>query len=343
MVKAQNKDAELKKIQRQAEAERKKREKEKKKTESGTNFNSGQVALDFDNTEKEYIKRTRINLKVSNVIGWVGGKAKVAKELTTMMPTHNHYVEVFFGGGGVFFGKPKSNRNSINDYNGNLINMYLQIRDNHEKFLTYLNHFIYSRDLFNISLEKYKDDDWKNLPDFQRAVIFYFILRTSFNSQMNHFTAEQDYSIYDEFYKIISIKEKLQGVLIENLDFRVFIEKRLKSGGKDVLFYLDPPYVVAEGKGYYEYLFSNNEHSDLARLCDQIDKSGHKFMLSYENTSIIRDLYRNYELNVLEWAYSMGAGTDGKQKKGEELIVTNFKPNQQQLDVFNEYSERATV
>ena len=322
-----NKETELKKTQR---AERSRSE---KKTRSMLGATS-QLAIDFDEVVNDYVKNRKGKNTVGNAIGWVGGKWKMGKTLINMMPEHDYYCEVFFGGGSVFFRKVKSEFNAINDYNANLINMYNQLRDNKDNFLKYINTFLYSRDIFDYCRERYGEDDWFEVGEIVRAVMFYYMIRVSFNNQMTHFSKDQKYSIWDEYHRIVKISEKLQNVLIENRDYRKFITDRIEDKvGDKKMFYLDPPYVIAEGKGYYEYLFSNMEHSELAHLCDRIHKEGHYFMLSYENTQIIRDLYRSYELTDLEWKYSMGASRDGTQKMGKELIVTNFKIPNQQLEI----------
>ena len=251
-----------------------------------------------------------------------------------MMPEHDAYYEVFFGGGSVFFRKIKVRFNAINDINSNLVNMYTVLRDQKEKFLTYTQQFLYSREIFNYAVTNYGKREWKELSDVQRAVLFFYMIRVSFNNQMTHFSKDQQFSMWDEYGKIIKISERLQNVLIDSVDYRKFINVRLEEPhGKKKMFYLDPPYVVAEGKSYYEYLFSDYEHSDLAHLCDKINKKGHYFMLSYEDAQIVRDLYRNYELTSLEWAYSLGAKKDGTQKTGKEIIVTNYKVPHEQLEI----------
>ena len=236
-------EASLKKAQRQQKAQIKKESKKRKPSPIDP---TTQLAIDFDKEVSGYVEKRKVENTVSNAIGWVGGKWKIGRVLVTMMPEHDSYFEVFFGGGSVFFRKPKTKYNAINDYNSNLINMYTQIRDNRNEFLKYINHFLYSRDIFDYCRTKYDSENWKDLGEVQRAVIFYYMIRVSFNNQMTHFSKDQMYSTFDEYHKIIKISEKLQGVLIENQDFRVFIEKRLedKSGnskGLKKFFYLDPP------------------------------------------------------------------------------------------------------
>ena len=327
-------DASLKKTKIEIEAMISKEKKKKKETEAGSN--PSQMAIDFDNTVADYIKQRKVTNTVSNAIGWIGGKHKISKALISMMPPHERYCEVFFGGGAIFFTKPKVPYNFVNDLNSNLTNMYIVMRDKKEKFWKYAHYFLYARDIFELAHEKYGTKSWNELTDVQRAVIFYYMIRIAYNNNVNagYFSKDQSYSIWDEYYKVIKIGERLQNVCIENVDYRKFVKSRLEESvgkGKKTFFYMDPPYVVAEKSDYYEYLFSNTEHSDLARCCDAINKNGDYFMLSYEDIQLLRDIYRNYEINSIEFMYSSATGSAKESKLGKEIIVTNFKIANEQL------------
>jgi len=56
--------------------------------------------------------------------GWLGGKSQLARTIIEMMPEHKHYCEVFGGAGWVLFKKSPSILETINDVNGDLINLY---------------------------------------------------------------------------------------------------------------------------------------------------------------------------------------------------------------------------
>ena len=332
-------DTSLKYTKRDLEARIAKEKKEKKRRETGTNPN--QMMIDFDKAVVNYVKQRQGKNTVDNTIGWVGGKHKIAKRLIAMMPPHQVYCEVFFGGGAIFFKKPKSEASYINDLNSNLTNMYTVMRDNGEEFWKYAHYFLYARDIFELAHSKYGTEEWKNLSSVQRSVIFFYMIRVAFNNNVNagYFSKDQKYSIWDEYQKVIKIGEKLQNVCIENIDYRKFIKGRLSENAnkdKKILFYLDPPYVVAEKADYYEYLFTNTEHSDLARLCDSIDKGGHYFMLSYEDIPLLRDIYRSYHIADIEFKYSMATGSSKEAKIGKEIIVTNFKIANEQLDLLED-------
>lgn len=48
-------------------------------------------------------------------ITYFGGKQQLADKIISMMPSHKIYCEAFFGGGAVFFAKPKSYFEVINE------------------------------------------------------------------------------------------------------------------------------------------------------------------------------------------------------------------------------------
>ena len=61
---------------------------------------------------------------MSYLIPYLGGKTRLAKTIIARMPAHTCYVEVFAGGAAVFFSKPPSETEVLNDRDGDLVNMY---------------------------------------------------------------------------------------------------------------------------------------------------------------------------------------------------------------------------
>lgn len=61
-------------------------------------------------------------------IKYWGGKQQLADKIIAIIPPHTCYVEPFFGGGAVFFKKPLSKVEIINDLNDNMINFYKTVK-----------------------------------------------------------------------------------------------------------------------------------------------------------------------------------------------------------------------
>ena len=77
------------------------------------------------------------NKLVAPFLKWVGGKRQLIPEIRKMLPEgilKRPYYEPFIGGGALFFDlQPK--RAVINDYNGELINVYTVIRDHPDELI----------------------------------------------------------------------------------------------------------------------------------------------------------------------------------------------------------------
>ena len=72
---------------------------------------------------------------VQPVLKWVGGKRQLLNEIEKYIPNGNYkYYEPFIGGGAVFFSVQPKNA-VINDFNEELINVYMVIKNNLEELL----------------------------------------------------------------------------------------------------------------------------------------------------------------------------------------------------------------
>ena len=67
------------------------------------------------------------------VVKYPGSKWGLAKWIISYFPEHHSYLEPFFGSGAVLFNKPRSNIETINDLDGNVVNLFEWIRDDPER------------------------------------------------------------------------------------------------------------------------------------------------------------------------------------------------------------------
>ena len=63
---------------------------------------------------------------------WTGGKNWLVPELVKIVSKidFNDYHEPFLGGGSIYFSLKIKNKAYLSDYNSDLINAYIQVRDN---------------------------------------------------------------------------------------------------------------------------------------------------------------------------------------------------------------------
>ena len=220
----------------------------------------------------------------------------------------------------VFYAKEKPQRGKyrevVNDFNSDLINLHRTIKNNPRLLSKYLNHLFVSREIFDdIKHGKYKP---KNR--VERAALYYYRLQMSFGAKGDNFAmsakSRKPKNIYQDFLKW---SQRLKMVTIENMDF----EKLIKNYDRaESFFYCDPPYVSTES--YYKNIktFDLDDHKRLYLALKQIEG---KFLLSYNDTPFIRDLYKDF--NIVESGeieYTLGKNAHGKSKKVRELLIMNY-------------------
>lgn len=279
------------------------------------------------------------------LVNWYGGKQKLAREIISVMPEHKHYVEVFFGSGAVFFNKPKAAINTVNDLNQHLVNIFVQTRDHFEEFSEKVYWTLYSRDEYEKFEQMLKEKDLRDLSDLDRALAYLYLTKTNFGSRMHlGFSAGVEGSVATINLALIErmkkVREKLDGVVIENRPFEEILDKYGKD--PDTLMYLDPPYwITLEETDYYqgvERTFTSYHHEILSAM---LSKAKAKWILSYDDVPQVIQLYKEYQTQRLRAKYAFGQ--KGRIREVDELLITNYKAKKPQLDVFDESDVQVEV
>lgn len=256
--------------------------------------------------------------KLKAPFGWVGGKTKLAKDIIDLIPQeHNIYIEVFGGAASVLYQKQPSKLEVLNDINGELINLHRAIRNNPQTLSMFLNDLFISREIFD-DIRKRKMKPKNNI---ERAAFYFYQLTQSFGSKGDNFamaakSGRKPKNIYRDFKKI---SDRLKYVTIENMSFSKLIPLYDKE---DAFFYIDPPYVSTES--YYKNTggFGIKEHEQLAELLSKVKG---KFLLSYNDSVIVRELYKDFNIrSTKEIEYTLGKNMHGKNKSVREVFITNY-------------------
>jgi DNA adenine methylase len=266
------------------------------------------------------------------VIPYYGGKFELSRKLVPMLwDNHNRYIEMFFGGGSMFFRKRKSKFNVLNDLHNDLINLYITIIDNYDEFYKESENLLKSRTLFDNFKNEIKTIEYIDIPDPLRAAKYYYVIKNAFNHTVfNAISKEQEW--HKEMLEDLKISRKiLENTMIENLDFRTLLEKYPPK--EDDMWYLDPPYIVAGERGdYYFHSLNMDDHKALRDICNEIHANKGKFMVSYDNREEVRELYRDYKITEIPIIY---AGQLHKRDMKIELVITNYKPQRMQESLFD--------
>lgn len=255
--------------------------------------------------------------KLKPPFGWIGGKSQLAADIVDLIPKdHKLYVEVFGGALNVFYRKLPSDREVVNDINGELINLHRVIKTNPQSLSTYLNQMLISRNLF-YAISK---GNLKPRNKIERAAYYYYLISQSFGCSTKTFAmnakTRKPKNIYRDFFQW---SKRLKYVTIEEKSFDKLIDDYNKD---DAFFYCDPPYVGTEH--YYKNTggFSQDQHKLLAQKLLGIKG---KFLVSYNDCELVRELYKG--CNIVETRqidYRLGSNVHKKEKKVREILIKNY-------------------
>ena len=265
------------------------------------------------------------------VIPYYGGKFSLSRELVPMLASHERYFEVFAGGLSMFFRKPKADYNIVNDIDNDIVNLYTCVIKDYKKLIDTLYWLPKSRAIFDDAKSTIKASKEIKIPDVQRASEYFYCIRNGFNKiPTGTFSKVSHWDTTEIIENLKYSRTFFDETTIENLDFRNLVVKYKPKKGD--MWYLDPPYIIATERGdYYMADFKEDEHEDLRECVDYIDRAGGKFMVSYDDRDVIREMYSDYNIYEIETQYAGRLAEDVKYFT--ELVITNYdaKP---QIEMF---------
>ncbi len=129
--------------------------------------------------------------------------------------------------------------------------------------------------------------------------------------QLSKYKIDCRYNVKSLQDKIIKANQLLAGrTVIENKDFSIYLPKI------NCPIYVDPPYFYKASGLYFKYMV-NHEHTELFNIL----KSKSKWVLSYDDCSEIRDLYKDKTIIDLNARYCINGKKTQWNKKNELIIL----------------------
>ena len=256
-----------------------------------------------------------------------GSKFRLAKWIISHFPWHRVYVEPLGGAGNVLLQKPPAAVEIFNDLDGDIVNFFRVARNPSTNALLcdMLDMTPFARSEFDEAFELSEDPVERarrlvvrtemgmgSMYEHDRAGF-----RTDSNVTSKPKTAQAYWnSISDRMKPIL---KRFKGVLIEN---RPAIDVMRKHDGKDVLHYVDPPYLPSvrdqnrNSQRFYRYEMSCSEHEDM--LKELLDLEGMVVISGYDN-GLYNDLLQGWRQESKEAMVSAFRGT----KKQIECLWLN--------------------
>jgi len=280
------------------------------------------------------------------------------------------YLEPFSGSMGTYMDDDSLNFETViyNDKNRHQVNLY-RCCSEPEKFLPYLEsltqpggliHTLETEplkkwDFYKSVYKEYQkntflDDMNFDIPDFEKAAIYAFLITSAHNSVFprgagfNGYKKDKDKIKLETLIKKLknnTYTKKLQSITeFYNIDFEELI---LKYDSEDTYLYLDPPYFRPDEKGeddakrlfWYgadkDGVFGPASHR---RLLELLKGTKSRWSLSYYYFPLLeellpRDKYRWTEKEVFRSSAHGGNNSElkGEMAKGTELLIMNYDEN----------------
>lgn len=259
------------------------------------------------------------------VMKYPGSKWGIAKWIIGHFPEHHSYLEPFFGSGAVLFNKPRSHIETVNDLDGNVVNLFEWIKKDPERLAHAIYFTPYARQVYKEAFAVEPEDS------FQRAVNFYIRLNMGHGFRTNgekvgwkndiqgreRAYASQDWCRLPE--KIMQAAERLRGVQIE---CRPAIELIRRFNYKNVLVYADPPYVLSTRHGK-QYRCEMDDRQQDRLLGVLLEHKGPVVLSGYDNGL--------YNSRLKGWYRKETACYTQTRSKKQEIIWMNFNPELGQM------------
>lgn len=293
--------------------------------------------------------------KAKPLIKWAGGKYRLAEQILPIieselkLETFDTYVEPFLGGGGMLFAM--TNRHSFSeviasDINGELINMYVQVRDSVSKVIAELKNietfynslpdetarkdfYLKLREEYNIHIaESRRNERGAALLIALNKLCFNGLYRVNQSGLFNVPFGKKPKAVLADYDNVVNVSEKIKNFRFIEGSF----ESSLVFASPKTFYYFDSPYrPLSKTEAFTSYAkssFNDDSQRTLASMTEALLKKGAHFALSNSDPMqsetpdrFFINLYQHATVKTVNAQRNIGASSSSRKTISEILVI----------------------
>jgi DNA adenine methylase len=265
--------------------------------------------------------------------GWYGGKYSHLDWLLPLLPQCHHYCEPFAGSGAVLLNRDPSPVETYNDIDGEVVNFFRVLRDQHDELIRAISLTPFSREEYFLAISGDKDD----INDVERARRFYVRARQTRTglaqtaslgrwANCKNTSRSGMSGVVSRWLGGINclddIAQRLIRVQIEN---RPAIEILRLYDSPQTLFYCDPPYLHETRGDNKAYAFEMND-AQYQEFAEIVNGCKGKIAVSGYDHPLMAELF-----HPARWFKTLGPEKTIHSTKDtrQEVLWTNYDPQEE--------------
>lgn len=254
------------------------------------------------------------------ILKYPGGKWRIADWIISHFPDHKVYLEPFFGSGACFFRKQPAYIETINDLNGDIVNLFKVCRERPEELSRLISLTPFARQEF-LNCYDHSDD---SIEQARRTLVRYHQSFGTSNSSRNSWRNVQTYggprcaTMWNDLPQIIhDVSCRLKEAQIECTDAITLIQR---YDNENTLIYCDPPYLRdIRKKNMYAVEMDNDTHK---KMLSVLKASKSRVILSGYDSEL-------YNTELFDWFTAEKETTAQMGLHRTEKLWMNFDPDMQ--------------
>jgi DNA adenine methylase len=240
----------------------------------------------------------------------IGNKSKIAHRIQEYFPSHEIYLEPFFGAGGMFFNKPKAKYNIVNDIDDDVVNLFQIVLNRKDELIELFTMMPVHETLLRFWMVNTETDPMKS------ALRFLFLSNFTLYGKQDTIYYGQRNSKLIGIENISKTFEFIKDVQFYCGDFRKFFVVVNNVDRDKTFVYADPPYLNT----VHTYKMDDWTEQDYIDLLDTMVNFGSRFAMSeFDNPFILEQAKtRGLYVNVIGNRRSL-------ENRNTEILITNYR------------------